>query len=111
MKNLVKGEELAREKIREEHGESIALRNAGNLQRASKQNLEDIFRSLGSEMEQRLQEALEITRGTIEAIFRQRIEKAGIAGPQLGRIQTLEKEFDCLQKELTTIVNGWNTSA
>ncbi len=45
----------------EEDAESIALRNAGNLQRALKQNLEDTFRSFSSEIEQRLQEALEIT--------------------------------------------------
>jgi GTP-binding protein EngB required for normal cell division len=87
----------------EEDAESIALRNVGNLQWALKQNLEDTFRNFSSEIEQRLQEALEITRGAIEAVHQRRMERATSLGPELGKVQANTAELGALQTLLTEI--------
>jgi GTPase SAR1 family protein len=89
----------------EDDAESIALRNAGNLQWALQQNLEDTFRIFSSEIQQRLEEALEITRGAIEDVRQRRVQRAAGVGVELDKLQTQIAELDELHAQLSDLEN------
>ncbi len=94
----------------EEDAESIALRNSGNIQWALKQNIEDTFRRFSEEITQRFEEAIQITRGAITAILKQRIEKARDIEPEKERVKVLELQLTQMQNQLSEIESELNIS-
>ena len=70
-----------------EDADSICSRNTGNLQWALKQNIEDNFRSFISEIDSLLDNAINITRGAIEAIYRYRFNQKTQMTPEIEKIR------------------------
>jgi hypothetical protein len=70
--------------------ETLAVRNVENVRWATLQNLEDAFRRFGSELDDRLKEIIDATRGAIESAHLRRRGSLATIEPELQRLKDTE---------------------
>ena len=83
--------------------ESIILRNVGNLQFETHQNIDDTFGRFALYMDEQLGEVSKATLGAIEEAHTQRKEKSGSVSVELSHLASFEARLLELQSKLTTI--------
>jgi GTP-binding protein EngB required for normal cell division len=83
--------------------ESIVLRNVGNLQYETRQNIEDTFRRFSLDLDQQLDEVAKATLGAIQEAHVQRTQKADSAGQELKRLAGFESKMQELYEKLAKL--------
>jgi ribosome biogenesis GTPase A len=78
--------------------EALAVRNVENVRWATLRNLDDAFRHFGSELDERLQETTEATRGAIESARARRRADLQTTGAELRNLQRKEAELAELEQ-------------
>ena len=63
--------------------DAVVIRNVENLRWATRQNLEDAFRSFSAELDERLAMSLEATRGAMQKALEKRKQRAGQIDPEI----------------------------
>lgn len=80
--------------------ESIILRNVGNLQYETYQNINDTFRQFASDLDEQLDEVGKATLGAIKEACNQRKEKGEIVSTELSRLVFFESRISELLSNL-----------
>jgi len=80
--------------------ESIVLRNIGNLQYETRQNIEDTLGRFSFALDQELENVAEATLGAIQEAHIQRTEKADSVGQELKRLADFESKMQELHEKL-----------
>jgi hypothetical protein len=83
--------------------ESIVLRNVGNLQYETRQNIEDTFRRFSLDLDQQLEEVAKATLGAIQEAHIQRTQKASNVEEELKRLAEFESKMQELHEKLAKL--------
>jgi len=83
--------------------ESIILRNVGNLQFETHQNIDDTFGRFALNLDEQLEEVAKATLGAIQEAHTQRTQKSGSVSTELNRLASFESQVLELQSKLASI--------
>ena len=83
--------------------ESIILRNVGNLQFETHQNIDDTFGRFTLDLDEQLEEVAKATLGAIQEAHTQRTQKSGSVSTELSRLTSFESQVLELQSKLASI--------
>ena len=83
--------------------ESVILRNVGNLQFETRQNIDDTFRRYSLDLDQQLEEVAKATLGAIQEAHTLRTQKSRSASAELKRLASFESPMLELLGKLATI--------
>jgi len=79
--------------------DELILRNAENLRWAVLRGIEDTFRRANAQLEERLEDAIEATRGVIQDALARRRDRSAVLAPDLDRLERVDSLLATLQKE------------
>ena len=82
--------------------ESIILRNVGNLQFETHQNIDDTFGRFALDLDEQLEEVAKATLGAIQEAHTQRTQKSGSVSTELSRLASFESHLLELQSKLAS---------
>ncbi|HEY7322451.1 MAG TPA: dynamin family protein [Candidatus Binatia bacterium] len=95
--------ELRRHRLQkrlEDEVETLVARNVENIRWATLRNLDDAFRRFASNLDQRLREAGEATHEAMRATLVQRKQSAGLAAPEIRRLEQKAAALAQLEDDL-----------
>ncbi|RMG60686.1 MAG: Dynamin family protein [Deltaproteobacteria bacterium] len=82
------------------HVEELVLHNVENLRWVTLQNIDKTFRRFTSALDERMKEALEATKGAMEAAVKRRREKAQMAAEEIEKLKQAEEKVNRLIAQL-----------
>lgn len=87
---------------------ALSLRNVENVRWAMLRNLDDAFRRFASELDERLEQTIEATRGAIKTAHRRRKENLQTVETDIRRLEEKESELAVIEKTigLTLVLGG-----
>ncbi|MBI2988953.1 MAG: dynamin family protein [Deltaproteobacteria bacterium] len=91
--------------------EALVVHNVENIRWATLQNLDQSFRRFASELDERLKDTMEATRGAIESAYLRRQQRAETVEPEIDRLKALEGQLDGAERMLVKFVASINKEA